>query len=52
MTANKLLNALKQPLPLLTTYASSDHLAALKNLANIFETAASSGPVLNTKNLP
>ena len=52
VASNELVNSLKQPLPLFTTYASSDHLAALKNLATIFETAASSRPVPNTKNIP
>ena len=32
--------------------SSSDHLSAIKKLATIFETAASSRPPLNTKNLP
>ena len=38
---NELVNALKEPLPLLTTSTSSYHLVALKKLATIFETAAS-----------
>ena len=45
---NELVNALKQPSTLLTTFDIPDHLAALKNIANIFETAASSRPVPNT----
>ena len=49
VAANELVNSLKQPLPLFTTSASSDYLAALKNIATIFETAASSRPVSNTK---
>ena len=49
---NELVNAIKQTSPLFTTSASSDHLAALRNIATIFETASSSRPVLNTKNLP
>ena len=49
---NELVNALKQPSSMFTTSASSDHLAELKNLATIFETAASSRPVPNTKTLP
>ena len=52
VAANELLNALKQPLPLFTTYASLDHLAALNKLATIFETAASSRTVSNTKIIP
>ena len=52
VAVNELVNTLKQPLPLFTTAASSDHLSELKKLANIFETAASSRPVPNTKNLP
>ena len=35
-----------------TASASPDHLVALKKLATIFETAASSRKVLNKKNLP
>ena len=52
VAANELVNGLKQTSPLFTTSASSDHLVALKNLANIIETQASSRPVPNTKNLP
>ena len=52
MAANELVNELKHPLPLFTTSASSDHLVTLKKIATIFETAASSQPVTNTKNLP
>ena len=52
MADNELVNALKQPLPLFNKSASPDHLAALKKLATIFETAASSRPVPNTKILP
>ena len=52
MADNELVNTLKQPLPLLTTSSSSDQLAALKKLPTIFETAASSRPVPNRKNLP
>ena len=52
VAANELVNALKQPLPLFTTSASPDHLAALKNIATIFETVSSSRPVPNTKILP
>ena len=49
---NELVNALKQTLPLFTISTSSDHLEALKKIATIFETSASSRPVLNTRNLP
>ena len=52
VAANELVNSLKHPLPLFTTYAISDHLTALKKLATVFETAASSWPVPNMKNLP
>ena len=52
MAANELVNALKQPSPLFTTAASSDHLSELKKLATIIEAAASSRPVLNTPNIP
>ena len=41
VAAYELVNALKQTLPLFTTSASSDHFMALKNIATIFETAAS-----------
>ena len=36
-------------MPLFTTSDSPDHLAALKNIATIFETASSSRPVPNIK---
>ena len=49
---NDLINALKQSLSLFTTSDSPYHLVALKNIATIFETAASSRPVPNTKVLP
>ena len=52
VAANELVNALKKPSPPFKTSASPDHLAALKKLANIFETAESPRPVLNTKILP
>ena len=40
VAANELVNALKQTSPLFTTSASSDHLAALKNIDTVFETEA------------
>ena len=49
---NDLVNALKEPLPLFTTSASSDHLATPKNISTIFETSSSSRTVRNKKNLP
>ena len=52
VATNESVNELKEPSPLFTTSASSDHLAALKKLATIFEIAASSRLAPNTKNLP
>ena len=52
VSANELVNALKQPLSFFTTASSSDHLPELKKLATIFEAAASSRPVPNTTNIP
>ena len=40
VAANDLVNALKEPSPLFATATRADHLAALKKLATIFETAA------------
>ena len=40
VAANDLVNALKHPSPFFATTTRADHLAALKKLATIFETAA------------
>ena len=46
VAANDLMDAIKQPSPLFSTYAKTDHLSALKKIATIFKQAVST-PIIN-----